>query len=127
MAKASDGRRVAMAEREVLQCVASHVLRQYQDELPGLVNIARVKMPVDLRTATVFVSIIAPGEDEAALRREAAKFLQHHAGEIQAHVNSQLKMRFVPKLTFKPDDVLEKVLRVEGILHDLKKKKGADE
>lgn len=127
MAKASDGRRVAMAEREVLQCVASHVLREYQDELPGLVNIARVKMPVDLRSATVFVSIIAPGQDEAALRREAAEILQDHAGEIQAHVNSQLKMRFVPKLTFKPDDVLEKVLRVEGILHNLKQKKGEGE
>lgn len=111
-----------MAEREVLQCVASYVLNHCQSELPGLVNIARVKMPVDLRSATVFVSIIAPGEDEAALRQEAAELLQDRAGEIQAHVNSQLKMRFVPKLIFKPDDVLEKVLRVEGILHGLKKK-----
>lgn len=118
---------MAMVEREVLQCLASHLVRRYQDELPGLVNVARVKMPVDLRSATVFVSVIAPGSDEGALRKEAAEFLQDRAGEIQAHLNSELKLRYVPKLTFKPDDVLEKVLRVEGILHDLAKKRDSEE
>lgn len=123
MAKAGDGRRVQMVEREVLQCVARHIVNHYQNKLPGLVNIARVKMPVDLKTATVFVSVIAPDQDETKLREEAADILQNYAGEIQRHVGAQLKLRFNPKLTFRPDHVLDKVLRVEGILRDISDKK----
>jgi ribosome-binding factor A len=114
-------RRLAMAEREVQQTIAKYLLKDLRDELPGLVTVSKVRMSSDLRNAKVFISVFAPGENEAKLRAEAAKFLQACSAEIQDNLNSELQMRYVPKVTFIADDVIEKVLKVETILHEIGK------
>lgn len=135
MAKSGDGRRVAMMEKEVQQVVARFIQREMKDDLPGLVSVSRVQVPTDLRAAKVFVTVLALGgvteadraETEAKLRKDAVKILQSWAGEIQAQIDSELNLRFVPKLTFVADDTIEKVLKVDGLLRDLSQKKNPTE
>ena len=124
MKNTGDGRRVARMEKEVQQTVASYLISSFRSEYPGLVTVTSVRMPGDLRTAKVYVSILFPHDSEA--RRDEGKLakavlaeLQRHSPDIQSYIGSQLKTRYCPKLTFFHDESTEHVLKVERILHDL--------
>lgn len=123
MKNMGDGRRVARVEREVQTTIAQFLIRGFKGQLPGLVTVAQVRMPGDLRTAKVYVSVL--GSDEQ--KEQALELLQERAFEIQNYIGKELKMRYCPKLTFYPDHTTDEVLKVEKILHGLeeeRKKKG---
>lgn len=127
MKNTGDGRRVARVEREVQQTVAQFLISGFKLPLPGIVTVARVKMPGDLRTAKVYISILG----DPKLLDEAVELLQGRAFEIQNYLSKELKMRFCPKLTFYADDETEQILKVEKILQELeaerKSKKSVDD
>lgn len=129
MKNTGDGRRVARVEREVQQTVAQFLISGFRLPLPGIVTVARVRMPGDLRTAKVYVSILG----DPKLLDEAVELLQERAFEIQNYLGKELKMRYCPKLTFYPDNETEEILKVEKILQELdnerksKSKKSTDE
>ena len=115
MKNMGDGRRVARVEREIQSTIAQFLIRGFKTPLPGLVTVASVKMPADLRTAKVYVSVL--GSDKQ--QEEALDLLQERAFEIQNFIGKELKMRYCPKLSFYVDHTTEQVLKVEKILHDL--------
>jgi ribosome-binding factor A len=115
MKNTGDGRRVARVEREVQQSVAQFLISGFKLPLPGIVTVARVKMPGDLRTAKVYISVLG----DPKLLEEAVELLQERAFEIQNYLGKELKMRYCPKLTFYPDHETEEILKVEKILQDL--------
>ncbi|MBS1970498.1 MAG: 30S ribosome-binding factor RbfA [Bdellovibrionales bacterium] len=115
MKNTGDGRRVARVEREVQQSVAQFLISGFKLPLPGIVTVARVRMPGDLRTAKVYISILG----DPKLLDEAVDLLQDRAFEIQNYLGKELKMRYCPKLTFYPDHETEEILKVEKILQDL--------
>ncbi|MBX3042017.1 MAG: 30S ribosome-binding factor RbfA [Bdellovibrionaceae bacterium] len=121
MAKSGDARRVPMVEREVQQAIARFVGRDLKDEVPGLLTITQVKMPADLRSARVSVSLFVTEGDEAEIMKDVLKTLKAWAPEIQAHLNHELKMRYVPKLSFEADQSMAKTLQIENLLRDIKK------
>lgn len=47
---------------------------------------------------------------------EAIDVLQSHASEIQDEISDKLKMKYLPKLVFFPDESTEKILKIEKIL-----------
>ncbi|KHD87776.1 MAG: ribosome-binding factor A [Bdellovibrio sp. ArHS] len=125
MKNMGDGRRVARVEREIQATIAQFLLRGFKSPLPGLVTVASVKMPADLRAAKVYISVL--GSD--AQKNEALEILQDRAFEIQNFIGKELKMRYCPKLTFYADHATDQVLKVEKILHELeleRKAAGAD-
>jgi len=111
-----DGRRVSRVEREVQMSIAQFLLSGFKHPLPGLVTISHVKMPGDLRTAKVYVSVL--GSDQQ--KHEVIETLNQRAFQVQDFIGRELKMRFCPKLTFYADETTEKVLKIEKILADLK-------
>lgn len=115
MKNMGDGRRVARVEREIQATVAQYLIRGFGTPLPGLVTVASVKMPADLRAAKVYVSVLGSQEQQD----ETLELLQERAFEIQNFIGKELKMRYCPKLTFYPDHTTEQVLKVEKILHEL--------
>lgn len=115
MKNMGDGRRVARVEKEVQIQIAQYLLSGFSDPLPGLVTVASVKMPADLRTAKVFVSVIGSDEDY----EEVLETLQARAFEIQDYIGSKLKMRYCPRLTFVKDQAIEQALKIEKILNDI--------
>jgi ribosome-binding factor A len=56
MKNVGDGRRVVAVERQIQTTVANFLIRGFKLPLPGLVTVAAVKMPADLRAAKVHVS-----------------------------------------------------------------------
>ena len=68
---------------------------------PGmLVSVTEVKTSVDLRNATVYVSIFGKGDEEAKRTFDA---LQENAGYIRHELAQVMRMRTVPALTFRMD------------------------
>lgn len=123
MKNVGDGRRVAKAEKEVQQLVAQFLIKGFKHPLPGLVTVSRVKMPGDLRSARVFVSVLGePGDRDLAL-----EILQDNARDIQAHVSKNLPMRYCPVLHFHADESTEHMLKMDRILRDLEAERLAKE
>ncbi len=135
MKKASDGRRVSRVEKEIQMTIAQFLIRGFKFPLPGLVTVSQVRMPGDLRTAKVYVSVIGQGSgqeidqksgqknsrknNQEAQLEEVVELLQERAFEIQNFIGKELKLRSCPKLTFFPDTSTENILKIEKIIHDL--------
>lgn len=115
MKNMGDGRRVARVEKEIQATIAQFLIRGFKTPLPGLVTVAAVRMPSDLRAAKVYISVLG-AESETD---KAVDLLQERAFEIQNYIGKELKMRYCPKLTFLADHATEEVLKVEKILHGL--------
>jgi ribosome-binding factor A len=114
-----DGRRQMRVEQEVQKTIAQFLISGFRHPLPGLVTVARVMMPGDLRTAKVYISVLGTDSE----REEALETLQEKAFEVQNFIGRELKMRFCPKLTFFHDDTTDHVLKVERILQELELEK----
>ncbi len=84
---------------------------------PGLFTVTDVKCGKDLRDATVLVSVF--GDD--ALKQTGVQHLQHNAKRFQQLINRQVRMKFVPRLTFKLDLSLERGDAVLALLDKLPK------
>ena len=82
---------------------------------PGLITVTNVSCGKDLRDATVKVSVF--GDD--ALKETALQHLKHHAKQFQQEINRQVRLKFIPRLTFQLDLSLEKGDEVLAILNNL--------
>lgn len=132
MKNMGDGRRVARVEREVQSVISTFIIQRLQRELPGLITVARVQIPADLRQARVYVSLLQVNPEtlnstsEAKVLKQAVGILQHWAPDIQDEIGNKLNMKYLPKLTFFPDESTEKILKIERIISEIAKdpKKG---
>ncbi len=123
MKNTGDGRRIHRVEQEIQKTVAQFLISKFRFPLPGLVTVARVIMPADLRTAKVYVSILGSEED----RENALEILQERAFEVQNYIGKELRMRYCPKLTFYPDHATEQVVKIDRILHELEEQRKKQE
>jgi ribosome-binding factor A len=78
------------------------------------VSITEVKVSPDLKHADVFVSCLA--SDEAAA---AVEGLQHSASFLHQTLVGRLRMRSIPKLTFKIDRTIENADRLSTIIREV--------
>lgn len=122
MKNTGDGRRISRVEQEVQKTIAQFLISGLKVRLPGLVTVARVQMPADLRTAKVFVSVL--GADDQ--REDVLDLLQENAYRIQDYIGKELRMRYCPKLTFMQDHATENILKIERILSELEKEKKSE-
>lgn len=103
--------RVAEAIREV---VSSAILFEVSDPRVRAVTVLRTEVSGDLRSATVYVSVMgSEHEQEVAL-----KGLQHAAGFLQSRVAARLQTRFTPVLTFKRDDSVKKSVAMSRLIDE---------
>jgi ribosome-binding factor A len=100
MTDAARARKLADRIREV---VAEKVERGIKDPRLGFVTITDVRLTGDLREATVFYTVLG---DEAA-RADTAAALASATGVLRAEVGRQCRVRHVPSLAFREDDVQE--------------------
>lgn len=125
MKNTNDGRRVARVEREVQSVISTFIIQRMQRELPGLITVARVQIPADLRVAKVYVSLLQTNVEEEvvltsppkiSLLQQAINTLQSWAPEIQKEIGDKLKMKYLPKVTFFADESTEKILKIEKLI-----------
>lgn len=124
-----DNRRISRVEQEIHAIVSLYIIQNLQSELPGLITIGRVHVPGDLRSADVYVSMLNIRTEEDELNGKALttdkqldkaiKTLQYWAKDMQEAIDRKLQMKYLPKLTFFPDESTEKILRIEKILSEM--------
>jgi ribosome-binding factor A len=111
------GRRVDRIE-EQLRIELSEILeREVSDPRVRLVTVTRVKVSPDLRHARVFVSALGGPED----RKKILQGLRSAAGYARRSLGQRLHhLRRTPELTFDYDETVEKEIRIEQLLDQIK-------
>ena len=104
-------RRVNEALREVL----SEGIGSLKDPRIGFVTVTGVDTSPDLRQATVYVSVLG-----SAKKRDATLAgLQSSHGVLQGLVNSELRLKRTPQLTFEYDPTVERGVRLSRLIDEL--------
>ena len=101
---------------EQLREVVASEIELLRDPRIGFVTVTGVQVTPDLRHATVYYSVMGDDEEKAdtlAGLRSAAPRLRYAIGE-------QVRMKYVPELTFHEDPAMVTGQRVEEILREIK-------
>jgi ribosome-binding factor A len=107
--------RVRRIADRIQQIVAELLERRLKDPRLGFVTVTDVRVTGDTQQATVFYTVLAEGDDEAALAATAAA-LESAKGMIRSEVGKQLGMRHVPTLEFVADALPESARHLDEVL-----------
>jgi ribosome-binding factor A len=80
--------------------------------------VTRVEVTDDIRSARVYVRLLAGAEDEAR-RRELVSALRRAAGMMRREVAQRLRLRFAPELRFFYDEGVDATTRIEELLNEI--------
>lgn len=108
-------RRTAKVAEAIRQVVSSAILFEMRDPRVKNVTVLHVEVPVDLRTAKVYVSILGDEKEEAL----SLKGLESARGWIQSRIADELQLRLTPVLTFVADRGVKKSIEVSRMLKEL--------
>jgi len=107
--------RIRKIADRIQQVVAEMLERRLKDPRLGFVTVTDVRVTGDSQHATVFYTVLAEGDDEAALAATAAA-LESAKGMIRSEVGKQLGMRHVPTLEFVADALPESARHLDEVL-----------
>lgn len=112
----SGGRRYPRTARlnKLFQEILAEELTRIDDERVELVTVMDVDVDAELSRALVY--FLVPDGDDPAVAGEA---LAEHRGRLQGALGSQARIRRVPELVFRADDVSVSAARIEAILAEL--------
>ena len=80
----------------------------------GILTVTEVRLPTDLRTATVWVSIYCDKEQSNEIFERLSKM----SGHFRHLLAGRAQLRRVPELHFKLDKTLETARRIENLLDE---------
>lgn len=111
------GRRIDRIEEQFRIEMSEIIEREIQDPRIGLATVTRVKVSPDLRHARVFVTVLGDAEQ----RKKSLEGLRSAAGYARRSLGKRLHhLRRIPELTFDYDEGLEKGMRIEELLDQIK-------
>jgi len=102
--------------------VADIVMNKIKHKTLGFITITGAKVSDDLRNATIYLSALDPQESERTVKKlkSAASFIRNELGR-------RLKMKYVPKLTFRVDESIEYGRKIDGILDEINSERSSIE
>jgi len=115
------GRRVARLGEQLRREITDILRREAKDPRIGDVIITDVEVTRDLAYARVYVQV--PG-DEAA-RAQTLEGLRAAAPFVRTELGRRLHIRRVPELRFLLDTTLERALRIERLLREIRSEGGS--
>jgi ribosome-binding factor A len=107
--------RTRKVESQLKEITGEEVAALSDPRIQGLVTVTGVRVSPDLAHATVFFSVLAGVDAEAA-----HEGLQSAAGRIQGAVGGQTRLKRTPILHFEPDPVVESATRIEAALREVR-------
>ena len=96
--------------------IADIIMNKVKDPRLGFVTVTGAKITEDLKIATVYISILKEEEKETTL-----EMLNSAKGFIRSELAKRVRMKFIPSLTFRIDESLERGVRIEKLLREIKK------
>ena len=101
---------------ELLREVIAEEVARLKDPGLGFVTITGVDTAPDLRSARVYYSVLGDeGQQEAT-----GEALERSAPHIRHEVGRQVRLKYLPELRFETDEAIERGLRMEQLLRDLR-------
>jgi len=104
-------RRVNESIRQVL----SEAVPELKDPRIGFVTVTGVRTSPDLRTATVFVSVLGPERK----REQTLAGLDAAHAFLQSRIAGELRMKRTPQLSFEYDPSVERGVRMTQLIDEL--------
>lgn len=104
-----------------LKEVISDIIRRdvRNPHIVALLTVTRVDVSKDLHHAKVYISVIGSQQQ----KEETLHALQSAAGFIAVQSSKEVVMRYFPALTFKLDDSVDKLMRIEELLNEIASEK----
>lgn len=99
--------------------ISNSFLFELEIEKLRWITITAVNVNKDLKMADVYYTVV----ESAIGREEAQKLLDENVPRIKKYLSQNLRLRKIPDITFKFDDVEEKAQRIEKILSEIPKEK----
>ena len=106
--------RTARVNEVVLETLAEE-LERLSDPRLGFVTLTGVDVSPDLRQATVYYSVLGPAEQH----EETSKALRSAGSHLRAVLGQQVRLKYLPYLSFREDPAIATGQRVEEIIRDL--------
>ncbi len=100
---------------EVVREVLSEAVGELKDPRLGFVTVTGVETSRDLRSATVYVSVL--GSERR--RRDSLTALSSAHGILQARLARELRLKRTPQLTFEYDPTVERGVRMSHLIDEL--------
>ncbi len=110
--------------RRAISQIVAGPLKNREPGLKGIISVTETDVAPDLKTAKVYVSILAASEEE---KREGFRILRENAGFVRHELAGVMRMRTVPQLTFSEDGSMEYGSRMDAILSELERQDGDEE
>lgn len=107
---------------ELLREVVAEEVTDLKDPGLGFITVTGVDTAPDLRTATVFYTVLGTDEEKAA----TAEALRRAAPRLQASIGNQVRIKYTPRLRFAVDRSIDEGLRIDTILHELEEERDHD-
>jgi ribosome-binding factor A len=110
--------------RELLKReIGEAVRREFHVSEAGLITVNDVDVAGDLKSATVFISILGNADQQ----KRGFQLLNEHRVRIQGFIGKAVVLKYTPKLKFAFDDSIVRGNRVLQIIDELEKTMPADE
>jgi len=104
--------------RELLKReIGEAIRREFHVSEAGLISVNDVDVAGDLKSATVFISILGNPEQQ----KRGFQMLNEHRVRIQGFIGRAVVLKYTPKLKFAFDDSIVRGNRVLQIIEELEK------
>jgi ribosome-binding factor A len=103
----------SLLKEEISGLISRRVIKD--PRLAPMTTITDVEVSRDLHYAKVYVSLYGDKE----IREQSVDALNHASGFIHAKLKKNVRLRFIPKLTFFADDSIERGVRLTNKIRDL--------
>jgi ribosome-binding factor A len=120
MTGTSAGRRPKRVAGLIQDALSRALIREVQPPSGTLVTITRVEMPSDLRTATVYLTVLGAADPGAVLES-----LRQRTGHFRKIIATAVNLKYNPELFFVLDPVPEYESRIDELIE--KTRKGHEE
>jgi len=102
---------------QIQRDISRIIEQELAETLPGMVTLTHVKLSDDLRYARIYYSYLGSAEN----REQVDEQLARNRKRIRALVGQNLRVRHVPEIDFKYDPSVERGIRIEQLLEEIKR------
>ena len=117
--KGQRSKRVNSEMQKELSELIQGPLKNKEPELKGLISVTGADVAPDLKTAKIYVSVLAKNEED---KKQTFSILRANAGFLRYELAHVMRMRTVPELTVIEDESMAYGAHMDKLLDELNQK-----
>lgn len=117
--KGQRSQRVNSEMQKELAAIIAGPLKNKEPELKGLISVTGADVAPDLKTAKIYVSVLAKNAEET---KETFRILRENAGFLRHELARVMRMRTVPELSIIEDGSMAYGAHMDRLFEELEQK-----